>query len=68
MTEPSRLLRRSEVESLVGLGTSTIYRRMDAGTFPRPLDLGGGVVRWRETDIAAWIASLEPTKARQEAA
>lgn len=52
----SQLLRRQEVESRVRLGTSTIYRRMAAGTFPKPKDLGGGVVRWVEADIEAWIA------------
>lgn len=61
----SRLLRRQEVESLVGLGTSTIYRRMAAGTFPKPKDLGGGVVRWVEADIEAWIAELGDAEYRQ---
>ena len=35
----SRLLRRQEVELRTGLGTSTIYRRMAQGTFPRPSSL-----------------------------
>jgi len=53
-----RLLRRREVEARVGLSTSAIYRRMALGTFPRPRDLGGGVVRWVESDIIAWIERL----------
>ena len=59
----SALLKRQEVEQRVKLGTSTIYRRMAQGLFPRPLDLGGGVVRWREDDIEAWIDSLTRTQA-----
>jgi prophage regulatory protein len=47
----------SRVEQEVGLGRSTIYRRMEAGTFPRPKDLGGGVVRWPLSVIRAWKES-----------
>jgi prophage regulatory protein len=49
-----RYLRRSEVEKASGLSRSTIYRRIEQVTFPRPLDRGGHAVRWRETDLAAW--------------
>lgn len=56
MTE--RLLKRQEVEDIVGLGRSTIYRRMAAGDFPKPLDLGGNCVRWRASEIDAWISNL----------
>ncbi|MGG5811432.1 helix-turn-helix transcriptional regulator [Falsiroseomonas sp. CW058] len=55
----------SRVEAEVGLGRSTIYRRMDAGTFPVPRDLGGGVVRWPLSEIRAWKAArppVEPTR------
>lgn len=55
-----RLLRLADVSAQVGLSRSTIYKRMDEGTFPRPMDLGPNVVRWRSTDIASWINSLEP--------
>jgi prophage regulatory protein len=54
----TRLLRCREVEDRTGLGTSTIYRKMAQGKFPRPRDLGGSV-RWVEADIEAWIDGLE---------
>lgn len=60
----------SRVEQEVGLGRSTIYRRMDAGTFPLPRDLGGGVVRWALSEIRAWKAAcppVEPTRRGQSA-
>ncbi len=50
----------SRVEAEVGLGRSTIYRRMDAGTFPLPRSLGGGVVRWVLSEIQAWKAARPP--------
>lgn len=54
------LLRLSEVEKEVGLGRSAIYRRMKVGEFPLPLQLGGGVVRWQSSDIAAWRSAKMP--------
>ncbi|MDI7923383.1 AlpA family phage regulatory protein [Rhizobiaceae bacterium n36] len=43
---------------MTSLGTSTIYRRMAAGTFPRPRVLSEACVRWTETSISAWMYSL----------
>ena len=53
-----KLLRRKEVETLVGMGSSTLYRKMDEGSFPRPVDVGGGSVRWREDDLREWLDAL----------
>ena len=53
---PSRMLRRTEVEALVGLSRSTIYELMRDGEFPLPLQVGKRAVRWHEREIAAWLA------------
>ena len=58
-----RLLRLSDVEAKTGIKRSTIYRRIAAETFPAPLSLGPGTVRWRLSDVEAWIEGL--TAARQ---
>lgn len=51
-----RILRRKQVESRTGLSRSTIYARMTEGSFPRPIDLGGGrAVGWIEAEIEAWL-------------
>ncbi|WP_145631124.1 helix-turn-helix transcriptional regulator [Rhizobium sp. ERR 1071] len=55
---PDRLLNLAAVKQITSLGTSTIYRRMGAGTFPKPLQLSEACVRWRESEIANWINSL----------
>ena len=52
-----RLLRRREVEDITGLSRSTIYRLMDAGEFPQPKSIGPKCVRWRLSEIIAWIPS-----------
>jgi prophage regulatory protein len=50
-----RLLRLPEVRARTGMGTTTVYRRMAEGTFPKPVDIGGGRVAWRESLVDAWI-------------
>jgi prophage regulatory protein len=53
-----RILRRKQVESRTGLSRSTIYARIAEGSFPSPIDLGGGrAVGWVEAEIEAWLQS-----------
>lgn len=40
------------------LGSSTIYRRIAAGTFPKPRQLSPARVRWMESEIDIWIENL----------
>lgn len=51
---PSRLLRRAEVLARVGMAKSTLYLRISAGKFPKPVHLGSSV-RWVESEIDSWI-------------
>ena len=53
-----RLRRRQEVEELIGFGRASIYRWIQDGEFPPPVRVGSTAVRWKESDIAAWIQSL----------
>jgi prophage regulatory protein len=55
-----RLLRKSEVINLTSIGSSTIYRKIAEGTFPKPRKLGPSCVRWRESEIMQWMDSLPP--------
>ena len=47
------LLRRPSVERSTGLARTTIYRRIKEGIFPRPVDLGGGIVGWPAHEVEA---------------
>jgi len=52
------ILRRKQVEARTGLSRSTIYARIAEGSFPRPIDLGGGrAVGWIESEINEWVRS-----------
>ena len=52
-----RLLRRRQVEEITGMCRSSIYRLMQDGEFPRPVKVGPAAVRWRASDITAWLES-----------
>ena len=50
----NRLLRLKEVEQMVGLSRTSIYRLMDRGDFPHPVRVGPRAVRWRLEDLEHW--------------
>lgn len=55
-----RILRIEQVLEVTGLSRSSLYRRINDGTFPKPLRLGGDTSRaigWLESEVTAWIAS-----------
>lgn len=58
--EGNAILRRREVERLTGLSRSTIYRLMEAGSFPRQHKLSVGAVGWMQAEISNWIESRPP--------
>jgi prophage regulatory protein len=51
----TRILRLPEVKASVGLSRSTIYLRVEEGSFPKPISLGARAVGWLESDIENWI-------------
>jgi prophage regulatory protein len=57
MENTTRLLRRRQVEGLVGLRRSAIYAAMAAGRFPKPINLGPRAVAWLASEVEAWIAA-----------
>ncbi len=44
----------------MGVKRSTLYDWLKAGTFPKPVALGGRLVGWRESDVTAWLDSRGP--------
>ena len=52
-----RLLRRHEVEERTGLSRASIYRLMSQGEFPRQVRVSARGVRWKESDVTAWMQS-----------
>ena len=56
------LLKLTDVTKATGLGRSTIYRKISENTFPRPLQISPGCVRWDADHLQAWRDAL-PTAA-----
>lgn len=52
-----RLVRLPEVIQRTGVSRATIYRKVDQGTFPRPVRLGPNTVAWYESQLDQWIAA-----------
>jgi len=50
------ILRRREVEVRTGLSRSSIYKRINMGTFPKQISLGGKSVGWVESEIDNFLA------------
>ena len=54
-----RMLRRRDVETLVGLRKSAVFRRIGLGEFPAPAPLGDRVRRWARHEIECWVRERE---------
>ena len=52
-----RILRAHEVQKIVGISRSTIWRMERKGQFPARLPLGTGSVGWLKIDIESWVNS-----------
>ena len=55
----NQLLSVKQVCEIASISRSTVYRKIDAGTFPPPVHLGGNMVRWVLRDIQNWIQKLK---------
>lgn len=56
MGEPLSFERLPRVKTRSGLSRSEIYRRVGAGTFPKPIKLGERLTVWNSAEVSAWIA------------
>ena len=56
-----RLLTIAEVTAWCGLSKDSIYRLMGAGDFPAAIRVGQRAVRWRESELDAWLESRPRT-------
>ena len=54
-SSPLQILRRKQVEEIVGLSRTTIYNLIAHQSFPAPFPLGPRAVGWRKSDIEEWL-------------
>jgi len=54
---PFKILRLPKVLEMVGIGKTALYQRINNGTFPAPIKIGGGrACGWIEAEIIQWLA------------
>jgi len=55
MEPRERIIRKPELQIMVGLSDPTIWRLEKAGKFPGRLRLGGSAVGWMESEVMDWL-------------
>lgn len=58
----TKILRMVLLTNKVGIARSSIYAKVAAGEFPRPIPLGTRAVGWLESEIDDWL--VEQTNKR----
>ena len=58
MTPNDRLLSRQEVQRIVGVSRTTLYRHVENGVLPNPVRVGR-LLKWRSVDIETYLNSLK---------
>lgn len=65
-TTPDRFMRLKEVLELTSLRRATLYRKIQAGTFPRQVQITLRCVRWRQSAINEWLENPMGWSAREQ--
>lgn len=52
---PDRIIRITTVLERTGLSRSTLYRKVQDGSFPKQLKLSERCAGWRESAVTAWM-------------
>jgi prophage regulatory protein len=53
--QPDRMLRLPEVLKRTGLSRSTLYRKVEAGTFPHQISISTRCAAWRQSAVEDWL-------------
>ena len=59
MQQQDRIVRIRTVLARSGLSRSTLYRKIEKGTFPKQVRINDYCRGWRESEINRWIADPE---------
>ncbi len=51
-----RFIRMPEAEKITGKSRATIYRDMEAGTFPKAVKIGQRAIGWKLSAIERWMS------------
>lgn len=62
MNEPAILLSDHSAAALLGISRATFWRRVQDGTFPRPIRIAGST-RWRRDELMAAVDAVAARRA-----
>lgn len=62
-----KFLRLPHVEDRTGVKRSTIYKMIQAGSFPKPIKLSSRCALWPEDEVVAWQERQLDTRNRVSA-
>jgi prophage regulatory protein len=54
---PERILRLKAVLDRTGLSRSTLYRKVQDGTFPKQVRIAARCAGWRESAVNVWLSN-----------
>lgn len=52
-------IRQRELLKLVPFSPATLWRKVRAGTFVRPVKLSARITAWKRSDVHAWLQERE---------
>ena len=57
MSSPNRILRLRSVLERTGLSRSTLYRKLQRGSFPAQVRISERCIGWRESEVERWLSN-----------
>ncbi len=52
-------IRQKQLLTFLPFSAATLWRKVDAGDFPKPYKLGPKITAWQVQDVTAWINSFQ---------
>ena len=56
-----RLLKREDVQEILRIGRTKLYRLLQDGDLPPPIRIGPRAMRWRAEEVEEWLANQPRT-------
>lgn len=63
LSEDAYIRQKELIEWIVPFSSSTLWRMVSAGEFPKPIKLSLGITAWRVSDVRRWLADPSGFKA-----
>jgi len=51
-------IRQKHLLDILGFSAPTLWRKVKAGTFPKPIKLGANMTAWRVEEVHQWMSGL----------